>query len=71
MAHLAQTVGHGEVLVDRDKLGTHQTAGSVLVVLQQVHDVAGLFHILDVVDHLLAVLLVELLNEVDGVIGIK
>ena len=45
-------------------------AGGVLVVLQQVHDVAGLLHVVDAVNHIFAVFLIELLNHVHSVVGV-
>ncbi len=68
---LLDALGHRPVLVDHQHLGAHQTAGGVLVIFEQVDDVAGLLHIVDVGQHLVAVLLVEVLYEVDGVVGVE
>ena len=70
LAHLAQALGHGPVLVDDNHFRTHQTAGGVLVVLQQVNDVARLFDVLDVRKHLFLLFLVEVTDDIDGIVGI-
>ena len=70
LAHRLDAVGHRHVLVDDNHLGRHVTTRGILIILQQVHDVARLLHVVDVADDVLAVLLVKFLDHVDGVIGI-
>ena len=69
-AHLLEALGHTPVLVDGHHLGAHQSAGGVFVVLQQVHDVASLLNVLDVREHLLLLVLVELAHQVNGIVGV-
>ena len=61
-AHLFDTLGHRPVFVDHNHLGAHQAAGGVLVILQQVYDVAGLLYVVDVRYDFVALLFVELLD---------
>ena len=49
----------------------HKAAGRVFVILQKVYDVAGLLNVVDMLDYLVAILLVELLDKVYGVIGVE
>ena len=51
--------------------GMHQAAGGIFIVLEQIDDVAGLFHIVDVRQDLVAVFLVELLDYVYGIVGVE
>ena len=44
---LLDAFGHAPVFVDHEHFRTHQTAGGVLVVFQQVDDVAGLVNVVD------------------------
>ena len=68
LAHLVDTFGHTPILVHHDHLGTHQTAGGVLVVFQQVHDITGLLYVLDMRKDLLLGILVQLTHQVNGII---
>ena len=68
---LFDALGHRPVLVDHKHLGTHQTTGGVLVIFEKVDDVARLLHVVDVGDHLVAVLLVKVLDEVNRVVGVE
>lgn len=68
LAHLLDALRHRPVFVDHDHLRAHQAAGGVLVILHQVDDVAGLLHVVELRQYLLLVLLVELLNQVHGVV---
>ena len=70
-AHLFETIRHGEVFIHHDHLRAHKTAGGVLVILKKVYDITGLFHVVDMRDHLIAVLLVEFLYKVDGIVSVE
>ena len=70
LAHRLDAVGHRHILVDDNHLGGHVTTGGILVILQQVNDVARLLHVIDVADDVLTVLLVKLLDHVNGIVGV-
>ena len=70
-AHLLHALGHTPVLVHDNHFGAHQATGSVVVILQQVDDVAGLLHVVDVRDYVVAVLLVEFLYKVNGIVRVE
>lgn len=70
-AHLLDTLGHRPVFVDHNHLGAHQAAGGVLVIFQQVYDVAGLLNVVDVRYDFVALFFVELLYQVNGVVGVE
>lgn len=65
---IVDTFGHTPILVHHDHLGTHQTAGGVLVVFQQVHDITSLLYVLDMRKDLLLGILVQLTHQVNGII---
>ncbi len=69
--HLPDTFRHTPILVNHDHLRTHESAGCVLVIFQEVYDVTGLFHIVYVGKNLVAVFLVKFLNDVYRVIRVK
>ncbi len=71
MPHLLQAVGHRKILVYLYEFCTHKTAGGILVILEEIHDVARLLHVLDIEDDLFAVFLVEFLNKVYGIVGVE
>ena len=70
-AHLLYAFGHRPVFVDHDHLRAHQTAGGVLVIFEEVDDVAGLLHVVDMREDFVAVVLVELLYKVNGLVGFE
>ena len=70
-AHLLDALGHRPVLVHHYHLGAHEAAGGVFVVFEKIDDIAGLLHVIDVAEDFVAFLLVELLYEVDGIVGIE
>ena len=71
MSHLLKAVGHRQIFVYLDELGAHHTARCILVILQKVDNVSRLLHILYILDNLLAFLLIQLLDKVYSVIGVK
>ena len=70
-AHLFYALGHTPILVYDDHFGTHETTGRVLVIFQQVDDVSGLFHVVDVGKHLFLCIFVEVAYEVYRIIGFE
>ena len=69
-AHLFQTLGHTPIFVHDDHFGTHKTTGSILVILQEVYNVARLFNILDVRENLFLLILVHVTDNLDSVVSI-
>ena len=69
--HLFKALGHTPVLVHDNHLRAHKSAGSVIVIFQEVDDVAGLLHVVDVRNHLIAILLIKVLDKVNGIIGVE
>ena len=69
-AHFLQTLGHTPVLVHGHHFRAHESARGVLVILQQVYDVASLFDVLDVREDLLLLVLVEAAHQVYGVVRV-
>ena len=70
-AHFLKALRHRPVLVDGYVFGAHEAAGGVFGVVEEVDDVGGLLHVIDMLDHLLPIFLIEFLDEVDGVVGVE
>ncbi len=62
---------HAPVLVHDDHFCAHEAAGGVLIIFKQVDDVSGLLHIVDMGQDLVALFLVELLDDVDGIVCVE
>ena len=70
LAHLIDTFGHTPILVHHNHLGTHQTTGSIFVILQQVDDISSLLDVLDVRKNFFLRIFVQLTHQVNRIIGI-
>ena len=70
LAHLVDTLGHTPILVHHDHFGTHQTAGGIFVVFQQVDDIARLLNVFDVRKNLFLGIFVQLTHQVYSVVGL-
>ena len=70
LTHLAQAFGHRPVFVDDNHFRTHDTAGGILVVLEKVYNIAGLLDILNMSEHFLLLLLVEVTDNLNSIIGV-
>ena len=69
--HLLDAFGHTPVLVYHNHLGAHETTGGIFVVFQKVDDVASLFHIVDVRQDFITVLLIEFLDYIHSIVGVE
>ncbi len=70
-SHLLDGLGHRPVFVNDNHLRAHKAAGGVFVVFQEVDDVAGLLYVVDVREDFVALVFVEGLDEVHGVVRVE
>ena len=68
--HFAKTFGHTPVFVNDHHFRTHETAGRIFVVFQQVNNVTGLFDVLNVRKYFLLFVFVHFPDDVYGIVRI-
>ena len=70
LAHLFQTFGHTPVFVDGYHFRTHQTTGSIFIILQQVDNVSCLLDVFNVRKYFFLFILIQFTHQVYCVVRI-
>ena len=70
LAHLPQALRHTPVLIHYHHLSTHQTAGGILIIFQQVNDVACLVNVINLFQHFLLLLVIHVTDNLHSIVGI-
>ena len=69
-AHLVEAHGHGPIGIHHDHLLPHHTTGGVLIVVEEVDDIARLLQVRDMGEDRILPLAPQVADQVGGIVGI-